>query len=423
MSTTFVSPPVVKAASLSCPNCGGPVQLRGFAHTLNVVCPQCLTVLDTSRPEVAILHTFQERQRIQPLIPLGTRGVFGGVEFEAIGFQRREVDADQASYGWNEYLLFNPYRGFRYLSEYNGHWNFIRALSDLPRVNTGPGKRSVTYRGQRYSAFDTAQAQTTFVLGEFPWRVQVGETVLVEDFIAPPRMLSSEKTDNEITWSLGEYWSAQQIWQAFRMPGSAPAASGIFANQPSPYTGKVWPAWRLWMRLLLALVALALFFTVTAPRKEVFRQRYSFTAGMPDAAYVTSPFELSGRAANLEIATRTNLSGNWAYFNFALINENTGVARDFGREVSHYSDEGSPNDSFVIPNVPPGKYYLRVEPEMEAGRNSMNYELIVRQGVPRYAWFFVTAVLLSIPPAFKSIRAAGFEAKRWRESDYVSASR
>ena len=58
----------VQAKSISCPNCGGPVQLRGFAHTLSVVCPQCLTVLDASTPEVQILQTFQgeERRSSQP---------------------------------------------------------------------------------------------------------------------------------------------------------------------------------------------------------------------------------------------------------------------------------------------------------------------------------------------------------------------
>ncbi|MGI8744941.1 MAG: DUF4178 domain-containing protein [Bryobacteraceae bacterium] len=419
MSSAFVSPPVVKPKSLSCPNCGGPVELRGFAHTLNVVCPQCLTLLDASTPELAILQTFQGKQRIQPLIPLGSRGSFSGTVFEAIGFQRRETDDS----GWNEYVLFNPYKGFRYLSEYNGHWNFIRALTRIPEEVPSTGKKYVRLDGCRYTVFYTAQAKTVFVLGEFPWQVHVGEVVLAQDYIAVPRMLSSETTGEEVTWSLGEYWTAQQIWQAFRLPGSAPAASGIFANQPTPYLGKVYPAWRLWFQLMLALAVVALFFGVTAPRKEVFRQRYSFTAGMPGAAFVTSPFELTGSTSNLEIATHTDLSSNWAYFNLALINETTGTARDFGREISHYSDEGSPNDRVVIPNVSAGKYYLRVEPEMQAGQNSMNYELIVRHGVPAYGWLWLAALLLSIPPIFKGIRAAAFESRRWRESDYGSASK
>src|SRR5947209_6884642 len=103
MSSTLVSPLVVKPKALSCPNCGGPVELRGFAHTLSVVCPQCLSVLDASTPELVILQTFQGKQRMQPSIPLGTRGAFGGTPFEVIGFQRRAVadedDPGSPTYG------------------------------------------------------------------------------------------------------------------------------------------------------------------------------------------------------------------------------------------------------------------------------------------------------------------------------------
>src|SRR5260370_22740616 len=90
MSTALVSPPIVKAKSLSCPNCGGPVAIRGFAHTLSVVCPQCLTVLDATTPEVAILQRFEGKLRMQPAIPLGTRGNINSTAFEVIGFQYRE---------------------------------------------------------------------------------------------------------------------------------------------------------------------------------------------------------------------------------------------------------------------------------------------------------------------------------------------
>ena len=58
------------------------------------------------------------------------------------------------------------------------------------------------------------------------------------------------------------------------------------------------------------------------------------------------PFELTGRTSNVEISIRTDLNNNWAYFNFALINEGTGQDFDFGREVSYYRDsdgsEGKP---------------------------------------------------------------------------------
>src|SRR5271156_2534703 len=108
----------IQAKSISCPNCGGAVELRGFAHTLSVVCPQCLTVLDASTPEVKILQTFQGKTRVQPTIPLGTRGKIGGTDYEVIGFQIRRVDTGNDAYQWDEYLLFNPFKGFRYITEY-----------------------------------------------------------------------------------------------------------------------------------------------------------------------------------------------------------------------------------------------------------------------------------------------------------------
>src|ERR1700712_4696736 len=98
MGSPLVAPPVVKPKALYCPNCGGPVELRGFAHTLSVVCPQCLTVLDASSPQLKILQTFQGKQRIQPLVPLGTRGKFGDTQFEVIGFQVREVADEESSF-------------------------------------------------------------------------------------------------------------------------------------------------------------------------------------------------------------------------------------------------------------------------------------------------------------------------------------
>src|ERR1700722_3415325 len=108
--------PAVRAKSISCPKCGGPVQLRGFGHTLSVVCQQCQTVLDTSTPEVKILEIFQSKRPIEPTNPLGLRGQFqekpGGTPYEVIGFQIREVDSSDDSYSWNEYLLFNPYSVF-----------------------------------------------------------------------------------------------------------------------------------------------------------------------------------------------------------------------------------------------------------------------------------------------------------------------
>ena len=408
----------VAVRSLSCPNCGGPVQLRGFAHTLSVVCPQCHSVLDTSTPEVHVLEAAQSQQRIQPTIPLGTRGEIHGTQYEAIGFQVREAGAGTETWSWTEYLLFNPWKGFRYLTEYQGHWNFVSVATALPTPMKHGGKFSASLDGRNYLLFDSMSATTSYVLGEFPWRIHVGDCVDCQDFISPPWMLSSESTPEETTWSVAEYIAGRDVWKAFRLPGSPPIAYGTFANQPSPYRG-AGAAWRTWLMLNVALLLLAIVFAIVSPSQEVFKDHYQFVRGAgSEPAFVTPAFTLGGRDSNVQLKIHTDLDNSWAYFDFALINEKTGQAFDFGREVSKYTDEGSQNDSVIIPDIPSGQYYLRVEPEVDSANSLMRYDLTLRRDVPNYAFFWVAAVLLLIPPAAKTIRSASFEAARWRESDY-----
>lgn len=425
--------PAVQAKSIVCPNCGGPVQLRGFANTLSVVCPQCLSVLDASTPDVQILQKFQGKTQVKPAIPLGTRGKFGGTEYEAIGFQVRQVDSGDDSYSWAEYLLFNPYKGFRYLTEYNGHWNFVQVETALPEKLRARAKPAMRFGGVTYLAFDSMIASTVYVLGEFPWRVKRGDSVACQDFIAPPAMLSAESTDGEITWSRAEYMTGAQIWQAFKLPGSPPPAHGIFANQPSTYGNSVASSWGTWVWLNVVLAALIFFFMIFAPGRVAFSDHYAFAQSIAslrgvknDSAFVTPAFQLDGRDSNVELSIRTDLDNNWAYFNFALINDKTGQAFDFGREVSYYHDsdgsDGSRNNSVIVPSVPSGEYYLRVEPEMAPGSPFMRYELELRRNVPNYTFFVLTFLLLLIPPAYVTFRRGSFEAARWRESDYAPKS-
>ncbi|HTW65014.1 MAG TPA: DUF4178 domain-containing protein [Bryobacteraceae bacterium] len=418
--------PAVQTKSISCPNCGGPVQLRGFAHTLTVVCPQCSSILDASTPEVQILQKFEQKTQITPTIPLGSRGKIGGTQYEVIGFQIRQVAEGEDNYTWNEYLLFNPYHGFRYLTEYNGHWNFVHVETALPEQTRARGKVAVRYEGKAYLAFDSMTAQTVYVLGEFPWRVQVGESVACQDFVAPPSMLSAESTGGEITWSLAEYMSGAQIWQAFKLPGSPPRVFGVFANQPSPYGGSIGSAWRTWLWLNVALAALMLFFMFISPGRVAYSDHYAYSqANKGNSAFVTPTFQLKGRESNVELSIHTDLDNNWAYFNFALINDQTGQTFDFAREVSYYHDsdgiEGSRNNSVIIPGVPSGQYYLRVEPEMETNSAFMSYQLELRRNVPNFALFGIAALLLLIPPIVTTFRRGSFEAARWRESDFAAS--
>jgi hypothetical protein len=439
MASPLVQPPVAKTRALVCPNCGGPVTLRGFGYALTVVCQQCFSVLDASTPELKILQQIEAKYRRTPKIPLGTRGKIDGGQWETIGFQTRTIQEDGETFSWDEYLLFNPYKGFRYLTEYDGHWNYVTPMEAMPARIAIAGRPAASLDGKIFKHFSGAEAATTFVLGEFPWRVKVGETVIADDFVNPPTVLSAETAQDEVTWSRGEYTAGSEIWKAFALPGSAPPAKGVYLNQPSPYgSGGLWGTFG-WM--LLVLIVLAIFFSMFSKNNVVFQQSYRFqTVDGREPSYVTPVFELKGRTAAIEVAIHANVANNWAYFNLALINEDNGNAFDFGREVSYYTgsdsdgpwSEGGQDSTAYIPSVPPGHYYLRVEPEMDAAsgglvrasngrvtrQSQMSYEITVKHDVPNYFWFWIAAALLMIPPIFHTIRARGFEVKRWMQSDY-----
>jgi len=302
----------------------------------------------------------------------------------------------------------------------------VRVLNKLPDPTMARGRPGERMDGRTYAAFDAMQATTSYVIGEFPWQIRRGDTGQCRDFISPPYMLSAESTDREITWSLGEYWPGSKIWEAFRLPGSPPYAQGIFANQPLPYAGKTSSAWRTWLWLNVALFALMIVFTFLKSNREVFRQDYTYLAGKSsEAAFVTPTFELAGGNKNVEVGAHAGIDNDWIYLNFALINDETGQTFDFAREVSYYHDsdgtEGSRNNSVIIPSVPGGRYYLRIEPEMSSTAPTTSYEIFVRRDVPIYSYFWIAALLLLIPPALTTYRSFAFESRRWRESDYAPA--
>lgn len=421
----------IKPRGLNCSSCGGALTVRGFEHTLSVVCPNCLSILDAKDPNLQVLQEFRQKERVTLKIPLGARGKWRGGVYEVIGFQQRTIKVDGVAYSWHEYLLFNPYRGYRYLTEYNGHWNDVRTLLALPEEKAVGMKPSVICQGTTFRHFQTAQAETTYVLGEFPWQVKRGEKVAALDYVAPPKILSSEATANEVVWSVGEYVRGKEIWDAFKLKGSPPPAVGVFANQPSPYVEQRKGVWKLYWLLLLATLSVMLLLLVTARNEEVFRQRFEFVPGVAgESSFVTRPFELKGRSSNVEIDIRTDLSNDWAYFSFALINEETGTAYDFGREVSYYfgrdSDgswsEGNSGDSATVPSIPSGRYYLRVEPEMAPQARHMSYELRIRRDVAHTGLLWLVAGLLLIPPIYITARSASFEFQRWQESDYAKST-
>ncbi len=419
------NPPKPQVKALNCPQCGAAIVLRSLGNAETVVCASCHSILDAKDPNLQILQKFDViTGEVPPLIPLGTRGKIRGTDYEVIGFQRRSITVEGIRYDWHEYVLFNPYKPTRYLTEYQGHWNDISVCKELPIVQFA----SVNYLGEIYKHFQTAEANTNYVLGEFPWQVRVGEHATVTDYVKPPRVLSSEKMANEVTWSIGEYMYGADIWKAFHLPGQAPEAVGVYENQPSPVSENVKGIWSAFLAFAILLLVLLAGFDLASKKTTVFDSSYTLGVGEPkgEASFVTDVFNLDGRTSNVQVTTSANVDNSWIYLNYALISEESGRAWDFGREVSYYhgydSDgswtEGSQKDSVVIPSVPAGHYYLRIEPEVDPRHPPLVYTVEVRRDVTVPGLFGVAFLALLLPAIAITWRSMSFERARWAESDH-----
>jgi len=218
------------------------------------------------------------------------------------------------------------------------------------------------------------------------------------------------------------------VWSAFRLPGSAPEAVGVFENQPSPLSANISGVWAGFASFAIVILAMMVGFETSAKREPVFSAYYQLNRGEPkgEASFVTDIFELDGKTSSVAVTTSSQLRNQWIYVNYALINQDTGEAWDFGREISYYygydSDgswsEGKNTDTVVVPSVPPGKYYLRIEPESDATHSAITYRVDVRRDVPVMGFYGLALLALLVPALIVTWRVVGFERARWSESDH-----
>jgi hypothetical protein len=328
---------------------------------------------------------------------------------------------DGRAFRWSEYLLFNAVEGFRWLTEYNGHWNFVKATKNQPlRATSWTSHPTATYLGQTYKHFQTATAKVDHVEGEFYWRVQAGDSNEVADYINPPLMVSAEGTDKELVWSLSEYTEPEAVAGAFGLKRPLPAKQGIFANQPAPAVGgSYWTAFAL---LALAALVIHLAFSIGSGRK--LYEKTFMVAPLLENSLQTEVFTVDGRPSNVMVRSDTDLSNGWAFFDLMLVEADKGAVYRQGREVSYYSgsdwSEGSKGDEAIFGRVPAGRYYLAVSAEVHPERRSPLWtKLQVLRNVPAWSNLWILLGLLVVVPLVVFFRKSAFETARWAESDHA----
>ncbi len=427
----------VAAQVFRCPSCGAPMQARS-REILAVGCTSCGAVVDTADQNYKLLSKAlgTRDEKYTPRLALGSKGTLEGKPVEVIGFLVKESRADGVAYAWREYLLAGDStetRGtYRWLTEYDGHWNIADVLSSPPAGSGAMELADVNFSGQRFRHYSTApSAEVIQVAGEFNWRVRRGETSRVVDYVAPPLLLSRESTDNDLNWSLATYVAPEVIGEAFKLPGRMIAPVGIYANQPNPWAETHRRVCSLFWKLALVAVVLQAFFGLLGGGKVLLRQELTFSPQMAEDEVVTNEFEVRDRPRKLTVRNSTSLDNNWIGLDLLLVNKASGQAWPAARELAYYHgndggeswSEGSRSDEVVFLDIPPGTYYLTVDPDIAPEKPVPVRDVIeVSSGGAGWSNFIIVMLLLVFFPVFTRLRHGAFEARRWAESDHAPAS-
>ncbi|MFY9555900.1 MAG: DUF4178 domain-containing protein [Blastocatellia bacterium] len=440
----------VASTQLNCTQCGGPLELRAPDQSLRVTCPNCGALLDVSQGRLKFMQALQPPQT-PPIIPIGSTGEFEGAKQMVIGFMVRSVEFEGVRYYWEEFLLYNPQLGFRWLVRSDDNWSYVQAVPPGDVIHKsgkfGGKGDTVQFQGEKYKLYQDAVARVEYVIGEFYWKVEVGEQTRAADYIHPPRMLSMEASlvrlgveeveepgnktkkkvrsapTGEINWSLGTYLRRNQVEKVFGVT-SLPRTTKVAPNQPFLHK-KVYKYWGL---MVAATVLLGLFLGVTAPRKKVFEATYPLapvTGADATQVIFSDPFELrSGR--NIRVESRASVDNTWLYTEGDLINQETGEVQTFSMPVEYYHgvdsgeswSEGNQSPTIHLSSMPDGQYVLRLEAQWERWQQPQTLTVRIEQGIPRVMHLFLALLFVSLIPLMVVFYHFSFEKRRWADSDY-----
>ena len=406
--------------ALNCPACGAALELQAAGQTMRALCGHCGSLLDTSHPQ---LKCIEQAISAQPtlIIPIGQRGRFDGVDYACIGFVRRK---DAEGYSWQEYLLFNPFAGFRWLVTYDGHWSWITLLQEEPRiVDSLP-----VHDGQGYRLFASGSATVTEVWGEFYWAVRLGERTLLSDYIAPPNIVSCEQYPEltEVTWSQGHYLEPEVVFSAFGLTGPPRERTSTYLNQPNPHAEKgrtlrwLLPVFGiLW--LLISLISAG-----TKANESAFREVFTFDLSGTNKTRVSAPFRIAGsHPQSLQFDFIAPVNQSWVELDVDLVNTQTKAVRELSLGAEYWSgvdegeswSEGDRQATELIPAVEPGEYQLVMDIDGSPELGQAEFSIEITRDVMIWSNVLLGLVLLFAYPLFRWIREHAFERERWSLSD------
>ncbi|MDB5708303.1 MAG: hypothetical protein JWL96_373 [Sphingomonas bacterium] len=344
---------------LSCPNCGGSIALRAAGASVSLICEYCGSTLDATSPDLAVIVKAREAM-LRPEIALGTRATLRGEQWEVVGFLER-TDGESP---WSEYLLFNPYAGYAFLVDDGRRFSLGRLLDHAARSDW----LHLNLDGDELERFGTEYtARVTFVVGEFYWRVGVGEEVRIIDHVRPGVMLSCEKSEGERIWTRLDMLALGEAEDAFGIARRRTDWSHPSPHEPSPWRDRLIEALIIGAVAMFTLIVIAMMASGTT--QVAAQAAVAVLDGGTQTAVIHNIVLRNARNRVVIDAQAGALQNAWVDVDYSLVEQKTQENYDAYALAEHYNgrdsdgswSEGDTAPSVTLSSIPRGTYDLVIE--------------------------------------------------------------
>jgi hypothetical protein len=281
-------------------------------------------------------------------------------------------------------------------------------------------------------------AEVEGVVGEFYWKIEVGERVLSRSFAGPrSAKLEEERTEGEITMSLSSPIPSRDVRAAFGLVRAGAPGPGAAGAVPRA-RGLAGAGALFWLAAYVVLAVVSAVGCVRAKDERVFDQRVTprtegpaavtpspasgahapAVPGQPtprEGSFVSDPFEVKADGRDLELAIASTLDSDWLGLDVALVHDESGQVWEDSQELSYYRgvedgeswSEGSQTANVTYERMPAGHYVLRLEATNEAAKPPPSLQVRVDSDTPPVGWTAIAFGALTVLCIVDRIRAAG----------------
>lgn len=415
-----------KGYTFNCSDCMEKITVKTYPYATSCACPKCGNYYFL-QPGKGFQKNKKRKLDFKPVLPIGSTGQIHDIPYEVIGCIQKEEDNSYHS-KWREYTLYNPQEGYAFLSEYEGHWIYVREKGNVP-VLYNEEADSFDYANETFVLYNAYNYKVNYASGEFPYNAFDNTDVKCKEYISPPEMWIKEKSTKEgISWFFAEYISKKEIESSFQPINELPRRIGVGAIQPKGYMNFT----KLALSTLIAIFALVLIhiaITTFKQNRVLFNETINLSDTVNTTSVVTEKFKLDKYSSNLKLSIEAPVDNSWVEVSANLVNAETGKEYSLEKGVEYYHgysegeswSEGSTMEDAYFTSIPRGTYFLQIQGTKDSlDKNVHSFSVTATYDVENMRNLGFCLLLILAWAVGKYYLDQMFERERWYNSPFTT---